>query len=254
MEEKSNNKYIFFQAFMLLTTIGSYFWSYIHSTYTNTELLKKYDITGMTGICMNVMFIIEIIVLIIAIVKGVKGKREGADYLFNRFMSVLCLVLAVVPILMFVVVRNNEEKLAKDVDVTLSQLKNMTVELENKNNKNTKKSTKKNAKGVSNQLEKILEQRENDKFYERKIEIAQEIEDSKSKLGRYIMLFFYDPIYNDSSTTIVTPSEEKQYYAMFSVYTYINIVNLGFYFICRKDRKTNVMSSILNQFKSSDDN
>ena len=243
MKEKSNNKYIIFPAFMLMITIGSYFYSYFHAVGTNQDILEKYDITGMTGICMTAMLIFEVVALIIAIIKGVKAKKDGVDYLFNKIFSMVFVVLAIIPILMFIVVRSNEEKLAQEVDGTLEQLKSLTVELPAKNTK--KKST---SKKIENQLNQILEQRQNDKFYERKLEIAQEIEDNNSKFTRYLGLYFYNPIYNESSEIVVTPREEEQYYGIYSVYTVINAICIGFYFFMSlKDKDTNIRSKILDK-------
>lgn len=114
MKEKSNKKYLIFPIIMLVLAIVTTFLG--HHFGSIYETLEKYDITGMATICMYAMLFFEITVLAFCIYKGKKGLEEGFDYLFSKFISFIFILLIIIPIISFFIVRNEEEKLANELE------------------------------------------------------------------------------------------------------------------------------------------
>lgn len=212
MEEKSNKKYIAFPLIVIILLLIATFLGYHHEGIY--EILKEYDMTGTTSIFMHVMLILEIIVLIFCIYKGKKGIEEGFDYLFSKFACVIFIVLILIPIISFSIVRNEEEKMATELDNKYNEtFGNNYVDL-------TKKGTMK-------KVQEYSEIQENDEFYKRKKEISSEMK-NQSKMGIFFRYFVING-YNYNLSYKPYLSTEERYYAIYSRISVINIICLIFY-------------------------
>lgn len=214
MKEKSNKKYLIFPIIMLVLAIVTTFLG--HHFGSIYETLEKYDITGMATICMYAMLFFEITVLAFCIYKGKKGLEEGFDYLFSKFISFIFILLIIIPIISFFNVRNEEEKLANELENKNKEtIENVFLE---KNSKNKNK-----LKGIQD----YIDLQENDQFYDRKQEIASEIQGNSK--GQYFLRYFIFNRYNYNFSYKNNLTMKERYYAIFSRASLINIICFVFY-------------------------
>lgn len=225
MNNLKNKKYIIIPiiiiAVLILVTIkGPYLRPF---TQTNSEILEKMDFTGNTQIFLYSFVIINIIICLICLYKGKQGIAQGYDYKFNKIFAITFLILAIIPIISFISIRSMEEELVEQ----LMKQNEAIFDINNIDFTNKKMTTK---------LKKAQEQlnlTSTDKYYDRKMEIYNETQNTTKKFERYLSLFIYRPLYNINHHG--SYYEERYYYAIFSVFTVINLVSFTFYFISIKD-------------------
>lgn len=230
-----NNKYIIFPIIMLCFTILASIYTYKYQYFKQYDTIINYDITGNTKIFFVIFLIIELCMLGLCIYIGKKAKNEGYKYSLNKLFAAIFLVLTIVPIISFISIRNEEEKQAKILDEKIEILYEDTINI---NDKKTKA-----------KLNEIQELQKNDKFYSRKREIYNEMNNENSKFKRYLTLFIYMNYHNEESINESgwynkLPSQEEIYYATFTVFTIINLICFGFYLINIKDEKFEIKTKI----------
>lgn len=226
MKEKFNKKYFIFPIIMIILTIYTTFIG--HHFGSIYEVLERYDITGITTVFMYIVFSFEIIILTFCVYKGKKGLEEGFDYFFGKFACIIFVILTIIPIISFLVIRNEEEKLAIELDnkerITFKQFLTKNY----KNNKNNK----------NNKIQEYMDIQENDKFYDRKQEIVTQTKNSDTQMPFFLKFYVLNRYnYNIFYKNYLTM--EERYYATFSRVSIINIICFAFYLISSKDKKQN---------------
>lgn len=232
MKKKS---YIIFPILGIVWIIFNSYSTYSHQTNTNSMILEKFDMTGMTSKFLIIMGIINIAIFIFGIYMAKKAENDGYNYKLNKIFAIIFLILAIASYLSFVGIRQQEEKIAQKLDDEIEELYGKTINI---NNKKTK-----------NKINQISKQQETDKFYTRKLQIITQMKNG-TKVDRYVYLFMYWPFYNkqtDSINTYIIPSEENSYYGIFSSFALIDLIAFGFYFMHIRDEYTNSQSQVLEK-------
>ena len=185
--EQNFKKYVPIILVILLTL-------YIRFTYDpgwrrNTEkmdlLLVEYDFTGMTTIFLNVITILIISILIFYLYLLI---REENSYIFHKIFFIFFAILILFSFFSFVIIRNEEEKVAKEFE---SELYSIKSKISNENT--TMEELEKNL-NLRIQYFELLDE---DEFSEAKWEIVNEIE-SYNIFRRYIFLLFHKMYYNNA--------------------------------------------------------
>ena len=221
MNKRSNKKYIVFPIIMIIVALMISMNSYCYRGFemSNIEVIKIMDITGYTLIFLISFLIINILVLIFCLYKGKQASTGGYDYKFNKVFALMFFILAIVPIITFINIRNQEEKQAEQLN---QEIEEVVGSLDFKDKK------------VKSKLKQIIEKQElleEDKFYKRKTEIYNEMKKIESKFERYISLYYY----RFENNFAIMSNERERYYAIFSVFSLFDAICGAFYFISIKD-------------------
>lgn len=228
MSGKSNKKYILFPIIMIIIAIITTFDGHRYGGIFET--LDKYDMTGMAKIIMYIMLFAEIAVLAFCVYKGKKGLKEGYDYLFSKFACIIFIILIIIPIISFLAVRSEEEKIAKEFENKYDEI--FYTDLKNNNSKK-----------MLNDLKEYSEIMENDIFFERKKEIISEMKEksiAESFIHHFVLNRYNYNILTYKSNKYLKP--EDRYYAIFSRPCCLNIICFAFYLISwTTDKRLNKM-------------
>ncbi|MCI8384049.1 MAG: hypothetical protein HFJ33_04195 [Clostridia bacterium] len=232
IEEKLEKKYVVFPICMIIASISVSVYTYVNGTYYTSEAIEKFDFTGMTTIFLMMMLVFHIIIGIFCLYKGLKIPDNGYDYRINKMIAIIFLVLAIVSILSFVMIRNEEEAQALALQNEVDELYSDVIVLNKKKN--------------TNQFKKI-EKRVTDQYDTRKLQISEQVKSNQydSKFARYLNLFMYFSMYNDNKPIILNASAERCYYGIFSKFTRIDVIFAIIYFVNCKDRKIEKRTRIL---------
>ena len=158
----------------------------------NIIVLKDCDFTGNTTLFLKIITITNVIILFLYLYLIIRGEEKGFQYIYNKVFAGIFTVLAIICIISFVLIRNNEEKIAVEFENTISQ---------NLNNVEAIKSLK------DDKLDELFEMK-NDGFYDVKMNIANEKSSITPALTRYIEIAL--PVSGKYSHFF-----EREYYALF---------------------------------------
>lgn len=184
------------------------FFSYKYEVKTNDMLLETFDFTGMTTIFLNLITVLNIIILAFDLYLACKKEEDGFPYKFNKIFAITFIALSVISIFSFILVRNEEEKIAIQFAEENPVLNNKVIQIDNSNK----------------DLLKIMEAQQ-DEFSSVKMRIVSEVE-SMNTFERYIKLiiFKYEEVYEDETGNMRTPTDEESYYSIFSRFAILDLL------------------------------
>jgi len=233
MGEKSNNSYIVAPIVGIVLTVFEYF--NLYGRYNISNLLEKYDITGMTNGYMISILVLNLAVLAFCLYKGKEAREKNYDYSFNMIFVVIFIVLSLYSLIAFIVVRGEEESVAAE---SMGNFDYYNIDLTTQSSSNKKR----NSSDIDEYNVKMMEELtklQEDKCYSRKLEINQQVKDS-TKFERYANLFLNWFIFDDIFYYL---TEEENYYSVFAAYCSLDLFMCAFYIIHLNDgNKFNVMN------------
>ena len=207
--EKNNIKYLIF-SWILFNASGylNYNTCYSNKIY----LYKHFDFTGIAETIQILMTIIILVISIICLIKSIQAREKGVDFLFNKCMVAVFIIYSILSICTYIYVRSSEENVALKMQSDIEEYSKTTKQ--DQLNKNKVKN--------KNSFEEYMV---NDKYYERKKEIIEQIENS-SKIERYISMLFVNYSYEHYGSTI---TDEVEYYGIFLELILIGLFGAIFY-------------------------
>ena len=223
-KNKNNIKYFIVSGGLFLLGL---FCCYDAIVANNTYIYEHFDVTGMGKWIEIIMSIVLLIVAIISLKNSIKARKEGVDFSFNRKMCLAFIILVLLTVGSFAVLRGLEEgsaqKLENDIAARTEIIKQEQF------SKYTTKSNKKSS--ISSESADVLsyglaelEYKENDKHYDRKQDILEEMHET-STFVRYSALL----IFNHPDSHRLLRSEEQSYYAPFFVCLIASVIGGVFY-------------------------
>ncbi|MBR3696956.1 MAG: hypothetical protein IKM97_01595 [Clostridia bacterium] len=223
--EKNNNKYLIFSICLFsVSLILNYNTFYLNNIY----LYNHFDFTGISKIIQIIMTIIILIISSICLIKSIQAKENGVDFLFNKFMSFVFIIYAILCICTYIYIRSSEEEVALKMKNDLENYgENFKQEQLNKNKYNNKNSFEYD---YYNFISEALSQNEyaiNDEYYDRKKEILEQVENS-SKIERYLSMLIYNFSYQHYGSSSIK-FNEIQYYGIFLILASIGLIGAKFY-------------------------
>ncbi len=233
MEEKSNNSYIVVPIVGMVLTVMTYF--NLYGRYSKSNLLEKYDITGMTNGYMISILVLNLAVLAFCLYKGKEAREKNYDYYFNKIFVAIFIVLSLYSLIAFIVIRGEEESIAAELMSNFNYYNlDLTTQSSGEKKRNSSTTDKYNIK-IMDELTALQE----DKYYSRKLEINQQVKDS-TKFVRYADLFLNWFIFDDMFYYL---TEEESYYSVFVAYCSLDLIMCAFYIYHLNDgNKFNVMN------------
>ena len=221
--EKNNIKYLIFSVILLVACIYlNYITFYLNTIY----IYEKFDFTGVAKTIQRVMTVIILIISIIVLIKSIKAREEGVSFLFNKVMVGIFIIYMILSICTYIYVRNTEEATAINMKNEIEAYGEKTKQ--NQLKKNNIKNKNSFANDFYNTTSKALAESEyaaSDKYYERKKEIIDQVENS-STVERYISMLFYNYAYNNYGSII---TDEIEYYGIFLKLMLIGFIGAIFY-------------------------
>lgn len=246
---EKNNKCFFIFSLILLA-----FSCYIlYNIFLEFLSIDDLDITGYGITTEKVLAVILFFIYLFNAWQSYKYFSDGLDYNFNKKIGIVLLAFAFISIISFIFIRSSEEKLA------LEFVNEVEISIQEENSK-LKKSVNTNSSTINELIDLMSESNveteygKSDKYYERKIAIATQIENS-SILNRYFSMLIYNPFYEYySSNKVSSPGYhslifddlnylffhygEVLYYAQFQLISISSIIGSIFYLYHSKNRYT----------------
>lgn len=213
MEKKKNNSYFIVPILGLILTIALLFFFY--GTYSRTELIEEYDITGMTNGYTISIVVLNVIVLVFALYKLKTTSDGNWAYEVTPTLAVLFAGLALYSIIAFAVVRGQEESISEKVDIPEVFYLDMTSD------------------NIEKEMIKQIETFQNDKYSSRKFQIHEQMEKT-SEFDRYYTIFTSWFLFGDDMNIT---SEETYYYSVFSKYFLLDVILCAFYIFHLSDEE-----------------
>lgn len=221
--EKNNIKYFICSIGLLGTSLDLAY----NVFYSNTiYLYEHFDFTGVTKTIQMVMTAILLVISAICLMKSIQAREDGVDFLFNKSIAIVFIIYTVLSICAYICVRSVEEstatKMLKDIKENSQSIKKNELGKNKINNKNLSEYD------FYNTISEALSESEyaiNDKYYERKKEIINQVENS-SKIERYSSMLFYNYSYKYYSPVIL---DEIEYYSIFLDLSLVGVVGAIFY-------------------------
>ena len=222
--EKNNKKYLIFSVILLIASIYlNYITFYLNTIY----IYEKFDVTGVAQIVQRIMTVIILIISVIVLIKSIKAREEGVDFLFNEVMISVFVIYMLLSIITYIYVRNTEEKTAINMKNEIETYGEKTAQNQlKKNNTKNKNSFEKDFYNILSDALAESEYASSDKYYDRKKEIIDQVENS-STVKRYISMLFYNYLYDDYGSIM---TDEIEYYGIFSKFMLIGLIGAIFYF------------------------
>lgn len=228
MEKKNNKKYLSIALALISTSLGLNY-----NTFDLVYIYKKFDFTGICQTMQRVLTITILIISIICLVKSIRAREKGVDYLFNKCMVAVFIIYTISSIFTYIYLRTYEEKTAlkmkSDIEIYSQETKQKQLKKNKVKNKNSFEYDFYNT--ISEGLAES-EYRVNDKYYERKKEIIEQIENS-SYIERYSSMLFYNYSYEYYGSV---GYDEREYYETFLYCFLVGIFGTIFYLFNTKEK------------------
>lgn len=223
--KENNIKYLSFSACLLFVSLILNY----NTIFKNTlYIYNHFDFIGIAKIIQTIMALIILAISIICLIQSIRVKENGVNFLFNKFIGVVFIIYAILSICTYIYIRNSEEEIAmkmkNDIENYGTKIKQEQFQEKRVKNKNLIEFN------FYNTLSDVISQNEysiNDKYYERKKEIIEQVENS-SRLERYMSMLFYNfsyDYYGSSSTRM----DEIRYYGIFLKLFCIGLIGAMFY-------------------------